>query len=106
MKPAIRISVLIAAALALAACTAGSAESHHAATNGDLSQFVLGVWHGLIAPVSLIVEVINRLAPHALPWTMHLYESQDTGVVYDVGFYFGLLGFPFFGWSRWSRPRL
>lgn len=90
--------------LALCACAAGSAESVHAASGGDLSQFFLGVWHGLIAPVMLVIEVIDRVAPHVLPWSVRMYEARDTGVLYDVGFYLGLAGSPVIFVSRWSRP--
>ena len=88
--------------LCLAGCAAGSAASHHAAEQGSLYQLLLGFWHGLIAPVTLILEIINRLVPRALPWHFRLYEVAATGVPYDIGFYIGLLGGPFVGWSR--RP--
>ena len=94
MKLSIKIVCVVVAVLAVSACTAGTAESQHAAAGGDLSQLLLGFWHGLIAPVTLIVEIVNRFAPHLLPWSLHLYESKDTGVLYDVGFYFGLAGGP------------
>ncbi len=103
MKPATKIVALVVVLLALAACAAGSGESHHAAGGGALSQIVLGLWHGIIAPVTLIVEVINRFAPKLLPWTAHIYEKDGTGVLYDVGFYIGLVGSPLIAWSR--RPR-
>ena len=86
--------------LALAACVAGSAESHHAAGSGGVSQFVLGLWHGLIAPVTLLVEVVNRFAPKALPWTAHLFEASNTGFLYDIGFYLGMVGSPLAAASR------
>ena len=44
----------------------------------------------------LIVEVINRFAPHLLPWTVRFYETKGTGFAYDIGFYFGLVGSPVF----------
>jgi hypothetical protein len=90
-------------ALALAACAAGSGESEHAASGGILAQLLLGFWHGLIAPVMLIVEVIDKFAPHLLPWTVRIYEARGTGVVYDVGFYFGLVGSPLIAHTGWSR---
>ncbi len=104
MKRSIKIASAVVLVLALCACTAGSAESAHAASGGDLSQFFLGVWHGLIAPVMLIIEVINRVAPHALPWAVRMYEAKGTGVVYDVGFYLGLAGSPVIFVSGWRRP--
>ncbi|MFI4973878.1 MAG: hypothetical protein ACHP84_04985 [Caulobacterales bacterium] len=103
MKPSITIACALGVLLALGACAAGSAESHHAATSGLLGQFLLGLWHGIIAPLTLIVEIVNKLAPKLLPWTAHIYEAQGTGVVYDVGFYLGLVGSPLIAWSR--RPR-
>ena len=92
------------ALLLLGGCVAGSGDSQHAATAGALSQILLGVWHGVIAPITLIGEVINVFAPHALPWSVRLYESKGAGVRYDVGFYLGRVGSPLFASSRW-RPR-
>lgn len=106
MKRTVKIVGAAAILLALSACVAGSHESQHAAAGGLLSELALGVWHGLIAPVTLIVEVINALAPHLLPWPARLYEAKGTGVAYDVGFFFGLAGSPIVirtGWSRRSR---
>ncbi|MGH6987949.1 MAG: hypothetical protein ACRED9_14070 [Caulobacteraceae bacterium] len=92
--------------LALSACVAGSAESAHTATTGgDVAVFFLGLWHGIIAPIMLIIEVINRIWPHTLPWSVRFYEVKAARVVYDVGFYIGLAGGPSFlfgGW-RWRR---
>jgi hypothetical protein len=82
-------------ALALGACAAGSDASHHAAAGGMVSQLFLGLWHGIIAPVALLVEVVNALSPHTLPWQMRLYEPSGTG--------FGLLGGPGLILGGWSR---
>ena len=104
MKRAFQITSAIVLVLALSACVAGSTESQHAAAGGVLSQLLLGFWHGLIAPVMLVVEVINKFAPHLLPWTVRFYETKATGVAYDVGFYFGLVGSPVLG-AAYSRRR-
>jgi hypothetical protein len=89
--------------LALSACVAGSEESHHAAAGGLISQGLLGLWQGIIAPATLLVEVINHFAPKALPWQLHMYETTGTGWAYDIGFYFGLLGGPGAVLGGWSR---
>src|SRR5437868_15473272 len=71
-----RIRTAVAAVvvlLALGSCAAGSGASHHAASQGALYQFVLGIWHGLIAPVALAVEISNKRAPKLLPWRVHVY---------------------------------
>lgn len=106
MRPPVKIAAAAVLLASLAACAAGSAESQHAAASGLLSQIVLGFWHGLIAPVTLVVEIINRLAPHTLPWNLRLYEARDTGVPYDVGFYLGLIGGPSMLWGGWRRRRV
>lgn len=103
MKRSVEIIGALALLAALSACTAGSGASAHAASGGEFSQFLLGVWHGLIAPVMLIIEVINRLVPHVLPWSVRFYETKSTGAAYDVGFYIGLAGSPLALASRWSR---
>jgi hypothetical protein len=105
MKQAFKIIGAAVILLALGACVAGSHESQHAADGGLLSQLVLGFWHGLIAPATLIVEVVNALAPHVLPWPARLYEARGTGVAYDVGFYLGLAGSPIAIRTGWGRSR-
>ena len=103
MKQAVRIAGVLFLLLALGACVAGSAESQHAASGGAIGQFFLGLWHGIIGPVMLVVEIVNSLAPKLLPWQAHFYEFHGTGVIYDVGFYLGLIGSPLFAGSRVSR---
>jgi hypothetical protein len=105
MNRTIKITAAVLLMLALGACAAGSAESGHAASGGWLSQLLLGFWHGLIAPLMLVVEVINKFAPHLLPWTVRFYESRGTGAVYDIGFYFGLAGSPLLAGAGWRRRR-
>jgi hypothetical protein len=105
MRRAVTAAIGLIAVLTLTACVAGSQESQHAAASGPLSQLLLGLWHGVIAPVTLIVEVINRFAPHLLPWKVRLYEVKNAGTVYDVGFYFGLAGSPIILRAGWSGRR-
>ena len=76
----------VVALVGLSACAAGSGDAHAAASGGLLSQFFLGLWHGIIAPLTLLVEVVNKLLPGVLPWKPHFFE-EGTGVPYDVGFY-------------------
>ncbi|HEY5107422.1 MAG TPA: hypothetical protein VII73_11735 [Caulobacteraceae bacterium] len=103
MKRSGAIVLAVGLACLLTACAAGSAESHQALAGGVLSQLVLGFWHGLIAPITLLVEVIRKLAPGIVPWPWRLYELKNTSVAYDVGFYFGLAGGPAAVWSRRRR---
>jgi len=89
--------------LALSACAAGSEASHHAAQSGALQQIVLGFWHGLIAPITLIGEIVNKLLPNSLPWTFRFYEAANTEVLYDIGFFVGVIAGPSFIWTGASR---
>ena len=88
--------------LVLSGCAAGSPASSSSVHGGLLAQFLLGIWHGVIAPATLLLEVINRLSPGLLPWTARFYEARGTAVEYDVGFYLGLTGSPLIAWSRWT----
>jgi hypothetical protein len=103
MKQTLKIAAGVLIVLMLSGCIAGSQESQHAADGGMLFQFLLGLWHGIIAPVTLIVEIINLLAPHLLPWRTHLYETHAAGAPYDLGFYLGLAGSPIVIGSGWRR---
>jgi hypothetical protein len=103
MKRSVMMTCGVLALLALGACAAGSDASQQAASGGTLQQFLLGLWHGVIAPVTLIVEIVNKFAPHTLPWSVHLYEAKNTGVIYDIGFYLGLAGGPPIVLGGWSR---
>lgn len=103
-----KILKLAAAALllmGLAACVAGTDQSQQAAQGGSVAEVVLGFWHGLIAPVTLVGEIINELVPALLPWTFGMYEKQNTGLLYDVGFFVGLFATPSFLTAGVSRRR-
>ncbi len=94
MKPYLKFAGAALLLLALTACAAGTGDSSHAAEAGPIARLVLGFWHGVIAPVTLIVEIVDAFFPHTLPWAFHLYETKAAGVFYDIGFYLGLAGGP------------
>jgi hypothetical protein len=91
-------------ALGLGACAAGSTDAAQAADSGGVSLFVLGFWHGLIAPLTLLVEAINEFATGALPWSPRMYQ-EGGGVIYDIGFFIGIIGGPSILWSGSLRRR-
>jgi hypothetical protein len=91
--------------LAVSGCAAGTQASHQAVESGVLPELLLGFWHGLIAPFTLIGEIIDKLAPNALPWKFRFYEVQGTDVLYDVGFFIGLFGGPSVIWTGSTRRR-
>jgi hypothetical protein len=66
--------------------------------------FSLGRWRGVIAPVTLIAEIINRLAPHVPPWRPNFLED-GAGAVYGIGVHRTLSGAPHLvrhGWASQS----
>ena len=60
--------------------------------------FFWGVWHGLIAPISLIWGLFNS--------DIRLYEPLNTGWAYDLGFYLAVIGgFSCFSSSSRNKAR-
>ena len=90
--------------LGLSACAAGSTDAAHAAHSGGVALFALGFWHGLIAPITLLVEAINAFATGSLPWSPHMYQ-EGGGVVYDLGFFIGIIVGPSILWTGSLRRR-
>lgn len=63
---------------------------------GDRAGFFSGVWHGWIAPVSLIVGLFSD--------SVRIYEPHNTGWWYDFGFYIAVIaGFGGVALSRKTR---
>lgn len=73
------ILILMAVAL-LAGCTPGS--GHYDAKSP--AGFFSGVWHGWIAPVSLVIGLFDN--------TTRIYEPINTGWFYDLGYYIAIIG--------------
>lgn len=46
--------------------------------------FFTGIWHGWIAPISLIVGFFDP--------SIRIYEVNNTGWWYDLGFYIAMIG--------------
>ena len=104
-RTVVKVGIAAVVLLCLSACAAGSTDARAAALGGDIPQFFLGLWHGFIAPITLIVEIINKLAPHVLPWNPRMFES-GSGIAYDLGFFLTLSGGPHIVIHTWRRRRL
>ncbi|HSJ35113.1 MAG TPA: hypothetical protein VLB85_08675 [Acidimicrobiia bacterium] len=89
------VTVLLLA-LVLAACAAGSnPEVGNAAPDADTAAgFWLGLWHGIIAPVTFVISLFTD--------NVNLYEVHNSGNWYDFGFVLGA-GILFGGGSAGSR---
>jgi hypothetical protein len=75
-----RLVVLLLLVVVLAGCLPGDGASSPDAPAG----FFSGVWHGWIAPISLIVSIFNE--------DIGIYEVDNTGGWYDFGFYMAIIG--------------
>jgi hypothetical protein len=50
--------------------------------NGLIARAVAGLWHGIIAPVTLVISFFNS--------NVHMYEVHNAGSEYDLGFLLGI----------------
>ena len=76
------VLLLVAAAIVLAACTAGPNPAVGTPdADGDTAGFFLGLWHGVIAPISLVISLFSD--------SVNVYEAHNSGAWYDFGFVLG-----------------
>lgn len=84
MKRTTFFLLLIGMVLVLAACSAGV--NPDVGSNPAILEhpagFWLGLWHGLIAPVTFVISLFKD--------TVNVYEVHNSGNWYDFGFVFGL----------------
>mgnify|MGYP000932104657 CR=1 FL=1 len=71
--------ILIFVVLLLTACAAGDAQF----TQDTPAGFWFGLWHGIIAFISLIIHLFNQ--------NVVVYEVSNTGGWYDLGFLLGMI---------------
>ncbi len=71
---------LILAALLLTGCLAGTDSQFDAETPAG---FFAGVWHGLLAPFTLLADLSGA--------SVSMYEPVNVGPQYDLGFLIGLM---------------
>lgn len=89
--------LLILGALLLGACAAGvNPEVGTASPDGNLAGFWLGLWHGIIAPVTFVISLFSD--------NFNLYEVHNNGNWYDFGFVLGA-GILFGGGGAGSRRK-
>ena len=75
------ILLLLVCSLLLTACAAGSQKYEK---REDRANFLDGIWHGWIAPAALIVHFFND--------NIRIYETNNSGWTYDLGFYIAVVG--------------
>ena len=53
------------------------------ATGGRVAGILLGLWHGIISPITLILSFLNP--------AVQMYEVHNDGAPYNLGFFLGLV---------------
>ena len=91
-----RRTLALLAAVVLMLLVSGCAPGSGHATAEDPAGFFFGVWHGWIAPFSLIVGAFDA--------DIRIYEIHNTGWWYDLGYYVAVIS-GFGGLSLFRRRR-
>jgi hypothetical protein len=74
-----QLALLLTVLIVLAGCAAGP---NTAANGADPAGFWLGLWHGLISPISFLVSLFND--------QVNIYEVDNNGNWYNFGFMLGV----------------
>ncbi|HCU07997.1 MAG TPA: hypothetical protein DF480_03340 [Clostridiales bacterium] len=91
-KISIATIILVLVVITMTGCIPGDGT----ATAAHKAGFFWGIWHGWIAPISLIVGLFDH--------NISIYETYNTGWLYDLGFYAAIIsGFGGFSFSRRKR---
>jgi len=82
MKRLPALILVLALVIALSSCAPGpNALERTAGAKGRIAGFWLGLWHGLISPVTFIISIFNK--------NVRLYEVHNSGGWYNFGFVLG-----------------
>jgi hypothetical protein len=82
MRRSVLLVAVLAATLILAGCAPGPNSAEKTAdAEGHTAGFLLGLWHGFIAPVTFVISVFTK--------NVRLYEVHNNGSWYNFGFVLG-----------------
>lgn len=92
VKKIFAVSIILALILiTLTGCVPGDGTN----SSNNPAGFLWGIWHGWLAPVSLIIGLFNK--------SIRVYEASNTGWWYDFGFYIAVISG--FGGASLSRKK-
>jgi hypothetical protein len=90
--------LLVAFAWVLMSCAAGVNDSVGIANaNGAIAGFWLGLWHGIVCPVTFIVSLFDA--------HVGIYEVHNNGASYNFGYMLGVMLFHGGGHAARGRRR-
>lgn len=88
-KTVLMIIAIILLAGLVTSCIPGDGKN----TPEEPAGFFWGIWHGWVAPISLIVSIFKP--------GISIYEANNSGFWYDLGFYMAIIsGFGGLGLAR------
>jgi hypothetical protein len=91
------VILAVVALLVLASCAAGpNSQRSVADTQGHVAGFWLGLWHGIVAPVTFFISLFAK--------SVSVYEVHNNGNWYNFGFVIGA-GILFSGGAAGARKR-
>lgn len=82
-KRLIRLCVLILLPVALAVLLTGCVPGDGTSTVQHPAGFFWGVWHGWVAPISLVLGLFDH--------RIRVYEPHNSGWWYDFGYYIAII---------------
>ncbi len=78
-----KVIIIILLSVMLIMMLSGCIPGDGKATVEKPANFLWGIWHGWLAPLSLIISLFNK--------SVRVYESLNTGWWYDFGFYIAVI---------------
>jgi len=90
------VLLLLGIAFVVTACAAGPNGQEGVAADGEIAGFWLGLWHGIISPVTFVISLFKD--------SVSFYEVHNDGNWYNFGFVVGA-GILFGGGSASAKSR-
>lgn len=82
MKTTLLLVAMTLVLVSVAGCApSGNELANIADEEGDVAGFWLGLWHGIVAPITLILSLFYD--------NVHMYEVHNNGGWYNLGFLLG-----------------
>jgi hypothetical protein len=74
------LGIILLSSMLFTGCAPGGGSYHKDSPAGLFS----GIWHGWIAPVTLIIGIFDN--------SIRIYEPNNVGWLYDFGYYIAIIG--------------